>query len=44
MFISKLSECKQVELSAAVLDAFANFKSFCINWMGLAFFSDFSLY
>ena len=44
VFISKISECNQVELSAAVLAAFVNFKYFCINWMILAYFSDFNLY
>ena len=43
MFILKLSECKQVELSSAVLAAFAIFKSFCSTWMVLFPFSYFSL-
>ena len=33
VFISKLSLCKQVQLSADFLAAFDNFKSFCITWI-----------
>ena len=40
MFISKPSKCKQVELSADFLAAFANFKIFYSTWMILVpFFS-----
>ena len=41
--ISKISECKQVELSAGYLSVFAYFKSFCGTWVVLYPFSDFSL-
>ena len=41
MFVLKLSECKWVEFSAAILDDFANLKSFCSTWMVLAPLSDF---
>ena len=44
VFISKLSECKQVEFSAAVLAAFVNLKSFFSSWMVSAYFPDFYLY
>ena len=43
VFISKLSECKQVESSADFLADFANFKSFCSTWMVLAPLYDFTL-
>ena len=33
MFLSKISECKKVELCADVLAAFVNFKYFCSTWI-----------
>ena len=41
VFISKLYECKQVELSANFLADFANFKSFYGTWMVLYPFCNF---
>ena len=43
VFILKLSECKQVELTACFPAALANLKYFYITWMVLAPFSDFSI-
>ena len=36
LFILKLSECNRVELSAAFLAAFSNFKPFFSTWVILA--------
>ena len=44
MYISKLSECKQVEFSTSVLADFSNFKYFCNTWIFSASFYDFVLY